>query len=324
MILITGASGFVGSALVQELIKNGRHITKVAVRKPILGLPDNISQIVIENLDKNTNWCDALKDVKVVIHAAARAHIVNDNAKDSMAEFRKINVDGTLNLAKKSLEMGVGRFIYISSIKVNGENTELDMPFKASDQPAPCDEYGISKYEAEQGLQKMTAGSRMDVVIIRPSLVYGPGVKANFLSMMQWIEKGVPLPLGAIHNQRSLVALDTLVDFIITCIEHPAAANQVFMVSDGEDLSTTELLIRMGHSLGKPVRLLSIPQSFIIVILQLLGKESIARRLCNSLQVDITKNWELLGWIPINSVEDALKKTAEFYLAHGSKKNDSK
>lgn len=320
MILVTGASGFVGSALVQKLIDDGKYTPKVAVRKTIPELPENISQALIENLDKSTNWHDALKSVEVIIHSAARAHIVNETAEDSMAEFRKTNVDGTLNLAKQALQAGVKRFVYISSIKVNGENTALNVPFKPDDQPNPSDAYGISKYEAEQGLKEMAADTGMDIVIIRPSLVYGPGVKANFLSMIQWIQKGVPLPLGAIHNQRSLVSLDSLVDLIITCIDHPAASNQTFMVSDDEDLSTTQLLQRMGQALGKPVRLLPVPQGFLSLMLNLVGKEPIARRLCSSLQVDITKNRELLGWNPVISVDDALKKTAQYHLTHGAKK----
>ncbi len=254
--------------------------------------------------------------VEVVIHAAARVHVMHDESSDPLAEFRKVNVDGTLNLARQAAEAGVGRFIFISSIKVNGEGTPVGVPYVADGQAAPADPYGISKMEAEQGLRALAAETGMEVVIIRPTLVYGPGVKANFLNMMRWLHKGVPLPFGAIYNQRSLVALDNLVDLIVTCIDHPTAANQTFLVSDGEDLSTTELLRRMGVALGKPARLLPVPSRLLEAGAAMLGKQALAQRLCGSLQVDISKTRELLNWSPPVSVDEALRKTAEHFLRH--------
>jgi UDP-glucose 4-epimerase len=207
----------------------------------------------------------------------------------------------------------VQRFIFISSIKVNGEQTAIGQLFHADDTPMPVDAYGISKREAEDGLWQLASETGMEVVIIRPPLVYGAGVKANFYNMIRWLDKGVPLPLGAIHNQRSLVALDNLVDLIITCITHPAAANQTFLVSDGEDLSTSELLRRTASALNKPARLLPIPTWLLQTGANLLGKQAVAQRLCGSLQLDIGKTRTLLNWNPPVSVDGALHKTAHYY-----------
>jgi nucleoside-diphosphate-sugar epimerase len=239
---------------------------------------------------------------------------MNDVATDPLAEFRRINVAGTLQLARQAAKAGVKRFVFISSIKVNGESTTLGQPYTAQQAPAPIDPYGVSKWEAEQQLLALATETGMEVVIIRPVLVYGPGVKANFLSMMKWLYKGVPLPLGAIHNKRSLVALDNLVDLIVTCIDHPQAANQTFLVSDGEDLSTTELLQRMSQALGKRPRLLPVPAWMLATASTVLGKKSISQRLCGSLQVDITHTRQQLDWTPPVSVDVALRKTAQHFL----------
>lgn len=219
----------------------------------------------------------------------------------------------SLALARQAAEAGVKRFIFLSTIKVLGDSTSASV-FNADTKPAPMDEYACSKWHAEQGLRALAAETGMEVVIIRPVLVYGPGVKANFLSMMRWLNKGVPLPFGAIYNKRSLVALDNLVDLIVTCIDHPAAANQTFLVSDGEDLSTSELLGKMALALGKPARLLPLPSRMLELGARLLGKQPLAQRLCGSLQVDISKTRELLGWSPPVTVDQALRKTAEHFL----------
>jgi nucleoside-diphosphate-sugar epimerase len=240
---------------------------------------------------------------------------MNETAVDALTEFRKVNVEGTLRLARRAAESGVKRFIFISSIKVNGESTVLGKPFKANDFPAPADPYGVSKYEAEEALKQLSLDTGMEVVIIRPPLVYGPGVKANFLSMMRWLERGVPLPLGAIKNRRSLVAIGNLVDLAITCISHPAAANQTFLVSDGEDLSTTQLLRRMADALKVRAHLLPIPEAGLRLGALLLGKKAIADRLCGSLQVDIGKTCSMLNWLPPVSVDKALQRTAFQYSA---------
>ncbi|MNE56065.1 GDP-6-deoxy-D-mannose reductase [compost metagenome] len=212
------------------------------------------------------------------------------------------------------MKSGVRRFIFISSIKVNGESTLPGKPFKADDQPSPQDPYGVSKQEAEEALRQLGHDTGMEVVIIRPVLVYGPGVKANFLSMLNWLNRGVPLPLGAIRNKRSLVAIQNLVSLIVTCIDHPAAANQVFLVSDGEDLSTTQLLCRLSKALGKPARLLPLPEWMLKLAASMLGKQAVAQRICGSLQVDISKNLELLGWTPPVSSDTAMRQTAGHYL----------
>ena len=313
-IVVTGATGFVGGAVLERLSALTDFELIAAVRKPVSALFGRAKSVHVAGLEADTDWREALQATNVVIHCAARVHVMDDQSSDPLAEFRKVNVVGTLNLARQAAAAGVKRFIFVSSIKVNGEGTAPGHSYRADDVPAPMDPYGISKLEAEQGLRVIAAETGMEVVIIRPVLVYGPGVKANFLSMMRWLNKGVPLPFGAIYNKRSLVALDNLVDLIVTCIDHPAAANQVFLVSDGEDLSTTELLSKMAAALGKPARLLPLPSRLLEVGAAMLGKQALAQRLCGSLQVDISKTRELLGWSPPVSVDQALRKTAESFL----------
>lgn len=314
MILLTGASGFVGRAVWALLEKRGP--LRVVLRDTDAAAFQVGVDVVQGTLSSEQDWVGALKGVSVVIHCAARVHVMNDESADPLAEFRRVNVDGTLRLARQAAEAGVRRFVFLSSIKVNGEHTLPGQPFMPDQLPAPVDPYGVSKYEAEKGLRELAHRTGMEVVIIRPPLVYGPGVKANFLAMMRWLARGIPLPLGAIGNRRSLVGIDNLVDLIVTCIDHPAAANQVFLVSDGEDLSTTELLVRMGRALGKPARLIPVPQRLLTLGASMLGKADIAQRLCGSLQVDISKTRELLGWRPPVSVDEGLRRTAEHWLAN--------
>ena len=315
MILVTGATGFIGNAVLRHLLADDlARCIVVAARSGGQQWPEKVLPRVTGDLESSTDWSVALKDVSAVVHCAARVHVMNDTTTDPLVEFRRINVQGTLNLARQAAAAGVRRFVFISSIKVNGEATPLGAPFFADDIPAPLDPYGVSKMEAEKGLCEISAQTGMEVVIIRPPLVYGPGVKANFAAMMRWLKRGIPLPLGAIHNQRSLVALDNLVDLIVTCLTHPAAANQLFLVSDGEDLSTTQLLRRMGAALGKPARLMPVPVSTLKLAAALVGKPELAQRLCGSLQIDMSKTRELLGWRPPFSVDESLQKTAEGYL----------
>ena len=309
-ILVTGASGFIGSAVVNTLSKNPDFRLRVAVRCKKYQFSAVVDVTSVGDLTPDTDWRDTLKDVDVMVHAAARVHVMRDEVAHPLTEYQRVNVEGTLNLARQAAAAGVKRFIFISSIKVNGEQTLLDEPFTSDDPPAPVDPYGVSKLEAEQGLQRIAAEAGMDVVIIRPPLVYGPGVKANFETMLRWLNKGVPLPLGAIHNKRSLVALDNLVDLISTCIDHPSAANQVFLAGDGEDLSTTELLQRMAKALGKPARLIPMPAKLLELSAAFLGKRAMAQRLCGSLQVDISKAREVLGWEPPISVDEGLRRAA--------------
>jgi len=257
-------------------------------------------------LESASNWMDALEGVNTVIHTAARAHVMKDEVPDPLAEYRKVNVAGTLNLARQAAQAGVKRFIFISSIGVNG-NINI-CPFTEHDEPSPAEPYAQSKWEAEQGLWDIQRETGMELVIIRPPLVYGANAPGNFGSLVCWIEKGVPLPLGAIHNKRSLVALDNLVDLIVTCIDHPAAANQVFLAGDGQDVSTTELLRGVGRTMGKPARLIPVPAGMLMFGAGFLGKKAVAQRLLGSLQVDISKARSLLGWEPPLSVEEGLRR----------------
>jgi UDP-glucose 4-epimerase len=268
------------------------------------------NSVAVGPVHESTDWRAALVNCGAVVHLAARVHVMQDQAADSLAEFRRVNVQGTVRLAHLAAAAGVKRFVFVSSIKVNGEATRLLFPFRADDDPVPTDAYGISKMEAEQGLSEIGAKTGMEVVIIRSPLVYGPGVKANFGSMMRWLKRGIPLPLGAIRNQRSLVSLGNLIDLIMTCLTHPAAANQIFMVSDGEDVTTTELLRRMGIAMGHPARLVPIPENLLKVMASLVGKNNVAQRLCGSLQVDISKTRELLGWTPPLTLDEGLSQAA--------------
>ena len=305
-ILLTGVTGFIGNNIANKLTRIVDVQLTAAVRRKVT-LP-NINVVQVNQIDSQTVWNAALNHAEVVIHAAGRAHIIKEYQADPLAEFRRVNVDGTLNLARQAVAAGVKRFIYISSIKVNGEQTPLRQPFTAEDTPAPEDAFGISKWEAEQGLLQLAAETGMEVVIIRPPLVYGPGVKGNFASMIKLVSKCLPLPLGAIHNQRSLVGLDNLVDLIITCIDHPAAANQVFLAADGQDLSTTGLLRGVARAMGKPSRLIPVPSSLLMLGATLIGNKAMAQRLLGSLQVEISKARDLLGWEPLISVEEGLRR----------------
>ena len=304
-ILVTGATGFVGSALCEVLATSGHELVK-AVRKGI-----GSGRVALGDIRAEIPWAGTVGDCDAVVHLAARVHVMKDVAADPLLEFRKTNIDATLVLASQAAQAGVKRFIFMSSVKVNGEQTQPDHPFRADDIPAPQDPYGISKMEAEVGLRKIAEQTGMEVVIIRPPLVYGPGVKANFASMVRWLQRGVPLPLGAIHNHRSLVGLDNLADLIVTCIDHPAAANQTLMVSDGEDISTTELLQRMGAALGKPARLIPLPQGLLQWGAALAGKHDMAQRLFSSLQVDSAPTCQLLGWKPPVSLDQGLLQVAK-------------
>lgn len=314
-ILITGATGFIGRQLIETLSSHTQFELVAAIRSKNNTLSNKIKTVEIDDLGPNNVWSDALDNVDVIIHTAARVHVMSENTKGPLLEFRRVNVDGTLNLARQAAAAGVKRFIFVSSIKVNGESTNLNQPFTEDDSPEPVDPYGISKFETEIGLYKLAEETGMEIVCLRPTLVYGPGVKANFFSMMKWLYRGVPLPFGLIHNKRSLVALDNLVDLIVTCIEHPAAANEIFLVSDGEDLSTTELLNRVAYVMSKKSRLLPVNQKIIEFGLRLIGKKDLSQRLCGSLQVDISKAKRLLNWTPPVSVDEGLRKTAEHFLS---------
>ncbi|MDI3394713.1 SDR family oxidoreductase [Pseudomonas sp. V98_8] len=310
-VLVTGANGFVGNAVLTRLLSDGRFTAVGGVRD--LSKSSYPCEYVFFDLGTAFS-ASALVGVDTVVHAAARVHMMAGQGADDLSAFRVSNVDGTLRLATSAAQAGVKRFIFISSIKVHGEITLPDQPFTSFDMPAPVDAYGVSKWEAEEALRELGDRTGMEVVVIRPPLVYGPGVKANFLSMLRWVERGIPLPLGAIANRRSMVALDNLTDLIVRCIDHPAASGNTFLVSDGEDLSTTQLVRRLARSLNVRPRLIPVPQKVLSAGLVLLGKRSLATRLCGSLQVDMRRTCELLGWTPPVSVESSLAGVAKYYL----------
>ncbi len=316
--LVTGASGFVGQALCRALAAE-RSVIAVSRSTPAPNSLLNSEQTFhnIRGLEADFTQISSLQSdlqqVDAVVHCAARVHQVQETASDPLAEYRRINRDATLALAQAAAQRGVKRFVFLSSVKVNGEFSLQGQPFQSS-HAAPQDPYGVSKWEAEQGLLDIAAKTGMEVVIIRPPLVYGPGVKANFRTMMRWLHRGIPLPLGAIHNRRSLIALPNLVDFIARCLSAPRAANQTFMISDQQDLSTTQLLKSLGQALGRPARLVPVPSKWLQWSLQATGQSGMAQRLCADLSVDSSAATDLLGWRPPVSVEHGLQLTAAHFL----------
>ncbi|WP_160108873.1 UDP-glucose 4-epimerase family protein [Pseudomonas izuensis] len=313
-ILVTGGTGFLGNALVQRFCTFSDVLVIAPLRSISSKLPETVEKTYISDINEDTDWSASLAGVDTVVHSAARVHVMHEDAHQSIDKFRAVNVKGTLRLARQAVQAGVRRFIFISSIKVNGETTPLGRPFSADDVPHPMDAYGLSKYEAEQQLLQLAENGLIEVVIIRPVLIYGPGVGANFRQMMHWLSKSLPLPFGAVSNQRSLVSLENVVDLVVTCVDHPGAANQVFLVSDGEDVSTTELMRRLVAYLGAKTWLLPIPGALLVTLASLVGRGAVAQRLFGSLQVDIRKNRELLGWQPPHSMDDGLKSTVAHFL----------
>lgn len=310
-IAITGATGFVGKHLIKELmIKELSAEELVIIGRRKVNLPN--TTFFNSSIDGETDYSKALGSIDVIVHCAARAHIMNDDAKDPLAEFREVNTEGTLNLAKQAAQSGVKRFIFLSSIKVNGESTSGKGPFTASDNSAVEDPYGISKAEAEHQLLELGKQTGMEIVIIRPPLVYGEGVKANFASLMRFVGKGFPLPFRAIkNNKRSLVSVYNLVDLIKVCIEHPNAANQIFLASDDHDLSTAEMVALMARVQGKKNLALPVPVWCFKLAGKLLNKNDIIDRLTGSLQLDITHTKNTLNWTPPHSVEHGFVHAAK-------------
>jgi len=312
-VLVTGASGFVGRAVVKRLARDGYEV-RAASRRAVVGVPESINVVEGIDLTPDFDWDPVVAGCQSIVHAAARVHVMNESASDPLSEFRRVNVAGTIALARSAARAGVSRFVFISSVKVNGEQTAPGQPYKASDKPGPEDPYGVSKQEAEAELRALGAKTGMEIVCIRPALVYGAGVKANFLAMMRVLARGIPLPLGAVTNKRSLVGIDNLVDLIAVCLEHPDAAGKTLLVSDGEDLSTTELLVRTAAALGRRARLIPVPQWALQLGARVVGKPQIARRLLGSLQVDIGDTQKALGWTPPFSVDQQLQSTADWFL----------
>jgi nucleoside-diphosphate-sugar epimerase len=319
-VLVTGASGFVGRALCSALLAQG-HAVRIAVRcansMPAADGLD-LDVVVVGDVDAQTDWSAALAGIDCVIHCAARAHVMHETETDALAAYRVVNVAGTQRLAKQAAALDVRRLVFLSSIKVNGESTDgLPRPFRArTDEggggaPAPEDPYGVSKWEAEQALWAVAANTDLEVVVVRPPLVYGPGAKGNLARLLKLVCLGVPLPLGAVHNQRSLIGLDNLVDLLILCVDHPVAAGQTLLVSDGEDVSTPDLLRHMGAGLGRSPRLLPVPVALLRLVGCALGKETEIDRLVGSLQIDSRHTRELLDWTPPVSVAEGIRRMVQ-------------
>lgn len=305
-VLVTGASGFIGSALVARLVAEPMWQVVASVRRLKQPFAEGVRVVSVGEVKADTDWSQALQGLHAVVHAAAVAHVPHVSLGEQLARLRMTNVDGALTLARQAAAAGVKRFVFISSIGVNGNaNTR---PFTAEDLPHPAEPYAQSKWEAEQGLWQVQRETGMEVVIIRPPLVYGPRAPGNFGSLMRWVGKGIPLPLGSIHNRRTLIGLDNLVDLIVRCVGHPAAANNVFLAGDGRDLSTTELLRLVGEAMGRPSRLVPVPAGALQFGAALLGRKAMAQRLLGSLQVDISHTCETLDWQPPFTVEAGLRR----------------
>lgn len=312
-ILITGINGFIGGTLCTKMLGKERqvHGTLRSLKKTTV-LPDEVDVVQIESISPDTNWSTALNGVDTVVHLAARVHVMKEPDPDPIVAFRLINVAGTEHLAKMSAKAGVRRFVFLSSVGVNGDSTG-NRPFTEEDDPNPHNYYSLSKSEAEKILKEIAAESGMEVVIIRAPLVYGPSNPGNFLRLLNLVGKGLPLPLASVNNRRSLIYLGNLVDAIITCVEHPKAAGQTYIVSDGEDVSTPELIRRVAEALGKPARLFPFPPSLMRFAGKFIGKSEAVERLLGSLVVDSSKITRELGWTPPYTMKQGLKETGEWF-----------
>lgn len=305
-VLVTGATGFVGNQILKQLANDSRFRLRAAVRDKAENLFADVPVYKVGDIEACTDWRDALVGCKTIIHTAARAHVMNDLAHDPLAEFRCVNVEGSYNLARQAIDAGVKRFIFISSIKVNGEGG-VNRIYRFDDSAAPEDDYGLSKWEAEQRLKSLCAGASMELVVIRPPLIYGPGVKGNLALLAKAIDKGVPLPLGAIRNQRDMLSLNNLIDLIKVCIEHPSAANQVFLCCDNEPVSTPQLITLIANSRRKRARLLSVPVLVLNILAFLIGRQAMLKRLSSDFRVDMQHTMQTLNWKPPYSVVESMR-----------------
>lgn len=310
-VLVTGANGFLGRA-VSARFREHPGAVRLAVRTRA---GSNEATVAIGDIHGATDWRAALEGVDVVVHLAARVHVMRDAHADPLGAFRHVNVDGTRQLAEQAAAAGVRRLVFVSSIKVNGERTRLGAPFRPDDPAHPQGPYAQSKLEAERALSDVSAASGLEVTTVRAPLIYGPGVRANFLAMMRWMHRGLPLPLASVANRRSLVFVDNFADLLFSCATHPAAANQIFLAADGEDLATPDLLCRLARALGVRPRVFPFPLAVLRSMARAIGRSAELDRLCESLQVDITKTRSMLGWTPPHSVDDALQRTARAFLA---------
>ena len=312
-VLVTGANGFIGWALCGVLAASGRRVRK-AVRMPVPGLPD---AVVVGDIGPDTDWRTALEGVSGVVHLAARTHVLRETATDPLAAYRKINVSGTERLARSAAAGGIRRLVIVSSVKVSGERTE-ERPFTEDGAPRPEDAYGVSKWEAEQALSRIAAETGLEVVVLRPPLVYGPGVKGNFLRLMNLVARGVPLPLGAVDNRRSLIYTGNLAGAIVKALDAPQAAGRTYLVSDGEDVSTPDLVRGLARALGVKPRLLSLPLSALDRGARLAGRRAEFVRLTSSLQVDSSRIRRELDWRPPFTLAQGLELTAKWYHARSA------
>jgi len=309
-ILVTGANGFIGSSLIEHLNCGNSYEIVGMVRSQSTSLRPLEVEIRTCNLSSRSDLEIELSDIDVVIHTAGKAHVMSGTTLNSAIGFEAVNTEGTLNLAKKAAASGVKRFIFLSSIKANGDRTQKDKPFTSYSLEQPQDPYGISKLKAENGLYELASDSQLEITIIRPPLVYGAGVKGNFLTLIALLNSRVPLPLGSLkNNRRSMVSLTNLISLLTVCIENPHAANKTFLVSDGKDFSTTELIDRLGTVIGKPARLFPCPEAVLVLISRMLGIEDTMQKLVGNLQVDITETIEVLDWRPLSSIEKDLTST---------------
>ena len=312
-VVVTGATGFIGRYLLQHLASRTEWSLGGAVRRHVSDPVERVSYYRLETLDDRSGWADALKGAQVVVHTAARVHQPRSSGPEDTDEYRRINVGGSVNIAMQAVDKGAKRFVFLSSVKVHGESSKLGHPFSIADDPSPADPYSVSKWEAEIALRDVAQKTGIDLVIVRPPLVYGPGVRANFLTMLRWISRGWPLPLGDLDNRRSFLALENLADLICACCSHPAAAGQTFLASDDEDLSTTELLQRLGDAIGRPAHLFRVPEVALCMGAALLGRRQQVHRLLSSLQVDITDTRRRLDWSPSVRVDEGLIQVVRWF-----------
>ncbi len=307
-VLVTGASGFVGTALTRRLLAEPGYSVLGATRHA--GLATDAVPVRSPDLSGNADWRESLTGVDVVIHTAARVHVMNDTSTDPLAEYRRVNVEGTRALAMQAAQAKVRRLVFVSSIKVNGESTTFDVPFRPHDTPQPEDPYGLSKLEAEQALWRVAKETGLQVVVVRPPLVYGPGVKGNFQLLMRAVQRGLPMPLRSIQNRRSMIALDNLADLLCACVQHPDAAGRTFLAADAEDVSTPELVRQIGDATGRPAWLLPFPPAALVMLAALAGRKSTAQRLCENLRVDASESTKILQWQPRTSMKQVLMQMA--------------
>ena len=310
-ILITGGNGFVGKAICEKL-KTHNYILNITSRNNLSQQASGLNVYNVGEIDQKNNWLDALDGVNCVIHCAGKTHVINGSIDNSLFSFRKVNVDGTINLARQAVSCGVKRFIFLSSIKVNGESTEISSMFNYDDIPKPEDSYGISKWEAEKELWKISKQTGLEVIVIRAPLVYGPKVKGNLKRLINLIHLGAPLPFSLIKNKRSMIGIDNLVDVIIRCIFHPTAAKKTFLVSDEEDLSTPDLIKHIAFSMKRSAILFPLPISLLKFFGFILGKKNEINKLIGSLKVDISYTKEILNWEPSLCVKDGIKKMIDY------------